>query len=95
MPNATCFLIAYLLVLILETLRFASSSDLTRRWVVRVSVGMFLLAWLTHTLYLVDLVFQSALQDLGIRYLKTWADWSIVDLGYRPRLLCDALATIG
>lgn len=78
MPNATCFLIAYLLVLILEALRFASSSDLTRRWVVRVSVGMFLLAWLTHTLYLVDLVIQSALQDQGIRYLKTWADWSIM-----------------
>jgi hypothetical protein len=39
---------------------------------------MFLLAWLTHTLYLVDLVFQSALHEQGLRYLKTWGDWSIV-----------------
>jgi hypothetical protein len=78
MPNATCFLLAYLLVLVLETLRFASTSESIRRWVVRLSVGMFLLAWLTHTLYLVDLVSQSALHDAGIRYLKTWADWSIV-----------------
>ncbi|MFN5395106.1 MAG: hypothetical protein ACK5EO_14495 [Planctomycetota bacterium] len=78
MPNATCFLIAYLLVLVLETFRFASSSDSTRRWIIRLSVGMFLLAWLTHTLYLVDLVFQSALHEQGLRYLKTWGDWSIV-----------------
>lgn len=77
MPNATCFLIAYLLVLVIESLRFVISGESLRQWLTRVSLGMFLLALLTHTLYLADLVIQGIWHEQGFRYLKTWGDWSI------------------
>jgi hypothetical protein len=38
---------------------------------------MFLLAFLTHTLYLADLVIQGIWYEQGFSYLKTWGDWSI------------------
>ena len=78
MPNATCFLIAYLLVLLLEGIRLASVREPTRQWLTRISLGMFILAWLTHSLYLADLVIQGVSQQPSLRYLKTWGDWSIV-----------------
>ena len=77
MPNATCFLIAYLLVLVIESVRFVISGESLRQWLTRVSLGMFLLAFLTHTLYLADLVIQGIWNEQGFRYLKTWGDWSI------------------
>ena len=77
MPNATCFLIAYLLVLVIESVRFVISGESLRQWLTRVSLGMFLLAFLTHTLYLADLVIQGIWYEQGFRYLKTWGDWSI------------------
>ena len=77
MPNATCFLIAYLLVLVIESVRFVISGESLRQWLTRVSLGMFLLAFLTHTLYLADLVSQGIWNEQGFRYLKTWGDWSI------------------
>ncbi|MFM8573072.1 MAG: hypothetical protein ACKOAU_15870 [Pirellula sp.] len=78
MPNATCFLIAYLLVLLVEGIRFAVARDSLRAWLTRLSLVLFVLAWLTHTLYLADVVLQGFWQQQGLRYLKTWADWSIV-----------------
>lgn len=78
MPNASCFLIAYLLVLVLEAFRSATSRESLREWLTRLSLGMFLVAWLTHTLYLADVVAAGIAQEQGLRYLKTWADWSIV-----------------
>jgi hypothetical protein len=77
MPNATCFLIADLLVLVIESVRFVISGESLRQWLTRVSLGMFLLAFLTHTLYLADLVIQGIWYEQGFRYLKTWGDWSI------------------
>ena len=77
MPNATCFLIAYLLVLVIESVRFVISGESLRQWLTRVSLGMFLLAFLTHTLYLADLVIQGIWNEQGFRYLKTWGDRSI------------------
>jgi len=78
MPNATCFLVAYLFVLLIEGVRLASARESLRRWLTGLSLGLFLLAWLTHTLYLADLAFQGVVQQQGLRFLKTWADWSIV-----------------
>lgn len=78
MPNATCFLVAYLLVLLIEGLRLTLAQESMRRWLTNLSLGLFLLALLTHTLYLADVVIQGVLQSQGLRYLKTWGDWSIV-----------------
>lgn len=78
MPNASCFLIAYLLVLLIEGLRLAVTRESWREWLTRFSLLLFVIAWMTHTLYLADVVIQGFSQQQGLRYLKTWADWSIV-----------------
>jgi hypothetical protein len=78
MPNASCFLIAYLLVLLIEGLRLAVAGETLREWLKRLSLFAFVVAWLTHTLYLVDVVIQGVSEQQGMRYLKTWADWSIL-----------------
>ncbi len=59
MPNATCFLIAYALVLVFEIVRLVVADEGWRGVWGRLSVGMFVLAWVTHSLYLVDLGMRS------------------------------------
>jgi hypothetical protein len=77
MPNATCFLIAYILAFILEVARFGSSDDWTRRWAWRVASGMMALALLTHTLYLVDRV-GSSWSPNHFAAFRTWHDWGFL-----------------
>jgi hypothetical protein len=78
MPNATCFLIAYGLVWLTELARFASKSESAQRWSTRAAVSMFILAFLTHSLYLVDRV--MAAWGVGERFqpFETWQEWGIL-----------------
>ncbi len=77
MPNATCFLVAYVLVFLLELVRFGSASDASRRWTSRATVALLALALLTHSLYLVDRIGTSW---AGGRFtaFRSWHDWGVL-----------------
>ncbi len=77
MPNASCFLIAYLLVFVTELVRFASRSERSQLWSTRASVGMFAIALLTHTLYLIDRVLASQADPL-LKAFSSWQDWGLI-----------------
>ncbi|MFN7627918.1 MAG: cytochrome c biogenesis protein CcsA [Pirellula sp.] len=78
MPNATCFLIGYSLVLISEWVRFASRGEQSARWATRVTLGLFAISLLTHTLYLLDRVQISTAMGDGFKPFATWHDWVIL-----------------
>jgi hypothetical protein len=77
MPNATCFLIAYGLVLVSELARFASKSASGSRWNARATTALFAVAFLTHTLYLVDRVWNAWSGD-RFKPFSSWQDWGMV-----------------
>jgi hypothetical protein len=77
MPNATCFLIAYFLVFLSELARFASRSEFAQRWTTRTTFGLFALALLTHTLYLVDRIW-SSFSDARFKAFGSWHDWGFL-----------------
>jgi hypothetical protein len=78
MPNATCFLIAYALVLVFEIVRLVVADEGWRGVWGRLSVGMFVLAWVTHSLYLVDLGMRSGGGGVARPVFATWEDWGIL-----------------
>ncbi len=78
MPNATCFLIAYALVLVFEIVRLVVVDEGWRGVWGRLSVGMFGLAWVTHSLYLVDLGMRSGGGGDSRPVFATWEDWGIL-----------------
>jgi hypothetical protein len=77
MPNETCFLIAYVLAFIMEAARFASSGDSVRRWTSWIAFAMMGLAIVTHSLYLIDRVWNSW---SGIQFtaFRSWHDWGFL-----------------
>jgi hypothetical protein len=77
MPNATCFLIAYALVFVSELARFASRSEIAGRWTTRATLGLFAIAFGTHSLYLVDRVWDSLFES-RFKPFSTWHDWGIL-----------------
>lgn len=78
MPNATCFLVAYAIVLGLEFGRWVGLSPRGKAWLMKLLVAMTALALLTHTLYLLDRVFLSAAANQSWRLLSSWHDWGIL-----------------
>lgn len=78
MPNASCFLFAYLLVLGLELVRIrvAGSGLVANRWLKPLLLGTSGVAILTHTLYLLDRVF-LAVGELA-PFAISWHDWGIL-----------------
>jgi hypothetical protein len=78
MPNAVCFLVAYALVLCLELGRWVGLSSRGKSWLMKLLVCMTALGLLTHTLYLMDRVFQSAASDATWRLALSWHDWGIM-----------------
>lgn len=77
MPNATCFLIAYTLVFIVEVARFAAQGESLRKWLIRGNAALLALAILTHTLYLVDRVLNAWNGDTFVAF-RSWHDWSFL-----------------
>ena len=84
MPNATCFLVAYAIVLVLELLRWLDGTgrlplpSAAKPWLARIllvgaAVGLF-----THSLYLLDRIFLSASTSSSLRLVSSWHDWAIV-----------------
>lgn len=78
MPNATCFLIAYALVLLLEVVRLWVLDERWRGMWGRISLGMFVLAFVTHSLYLVDLAWRAFGGNEPGPIVSTWEDWGIL-----------------
>ncbi|MFN7447171.1 MAG: hypothetical protein ACK56W_08465 [Pirellula sp.] len=78
MPNATCFLIAYSVVFVLELARWRIPSTGKIGWWTRVilvaaaSVSLF-----THTLYLLDRIF-LATSGTNSTWAISWHDWGIL-----------------
>jgi hypothetical protein len=77
MPNATCFLLAYALVLFAELARFALRQEGARRWATRSALVLFLVSLGTHTLYLVDRLWMHWGSDERGPWFGTWQDWGI------------------
>ncbi len=77
MPNATCFFIAYALVLALELTRVFGWIPRFKRLLVRALIGLTSLALLTHTLYLLNQIFLSA-DASSFRLFHSWQDWGIL-----------------
>lgn len=84
MPNATCFLFAYVIVLILEILRWMDGkgrvglSKTGKSWLYRSLMALATIALLTHSLYLLDRIFLSAATSTSLRLVSSWHDWAIV-----------------
>lgn len=78
MPNATCILIAYALVLVLEGIRWwVPAGDSARdKWLKFGVLCVSLVALLTHTLYLLDRVFVTLGPGKNFA-LVSWHDWTI------------------
>lgn len=77
MPNETCFLIAYVLAFAMEAARFASSGDATRRWTSWSVFVMMGLAIITHSLYLIDRVW-NAWSGSQFTAFRNWQDWGLL-----------------
>ncbi len=78
MPNATCFLVAYALVLVLELGRWIGFSLRGKSWLMKLLIAMTSVGLLTHTLYLLDRVFLSAAANAPWRFVSSWHDWAIL-----------------
>ncbi|MEQ1829337.1 MAG: cytochrome C assembly protein [Pirellula sp.] len=78
MPNATCFLVAYGLVLLLELGRWAGLSPQGRARLKKLIIATTFLALLTHSLYLLDRLFLSAVSNSPWRLVTSWHDWGIL-----------------
>jgi hypothetical protein len=78
MPNATCFLVAYGVVLLLELGRWIGWSLRGREWLKYLIVAMTAVALLTHSLYLLDRIFLSAMANSPWRLVSSWHDWGIL-----------------
>ena len=84
MPNATCFLVAYSIVLVLELLRWLDGTGrlplplAVKPWLSRILLGVAACGLFTHSLYLLDRIFLSASTSSSIRLVSSWHDWAIV-----------------
>lgn len=78
MPNAICFLIAYGLVFLLELGRWAGLTLQGRSWLKKLIIAMTILALMTHSLYLLDRIFLSAVSQTHWRLISSWHDWGIL-----------------
>ena len=78
MPNATCFLIAYALVLCLELGRWAGLSPKGKSWLMALLFATTSLGLMTHSLYLLDRVFLSAASNQSWRLVSSWHEWGIL-----------------
>ncbi len=78
MPNATCFLVAYALVLCLELGRWVGLSPRGKSWLMKLLVTTTAIGLMTHTLYLLDRVFLSAVSNQSWRLAFSWHDWGIL-----------------
>ncbi len=78
MPNATCFLVAYALVLCLELIRWVGLTPRGMLWLMRMLIAMTAIGLLTHSLYLLDRVFLSAVANQSWRLVFSWHDWGIL-----------------
>jgi hypothetical protein len=78
MPNATCFLIAYSVVFVLEIARWRLAATGNVGWWTRaVLVGAASVSLFTHTLYLLDRVF-LATSGTTSTWAISWHDWGIL-----------------
>lgn len=77
MPNETCFLVAYVLALIAELVRFVSSRETVQRWSTVLATAMMALALLTHSLYLLERIWNSWTGNHGFAF-RGWHDWGFV-----------------
>ena len=78
MPNATCFLVAYALVLCLELGRWVGLSPRGKSWLMKLLVATTAIGLTTHSLYLLDRVFLSAVSNQSWRLAFSWHDWGIL-----------------
>jgi hypothetical protein len=78
MPNATCFLIAYGLVFCLELARWIGLSPAGKSLLMKLLIAMTAIALTTHTLYLMDRVFLSAVAKSPWRLVSSWHDWGVL-----------------
>lgn len=84
MPNATCFLVTYAIVLILEIIRWLDGTgriglpSAFKPWLSRIIFGLAVTALFTHSLYLLDRIFLSASTSSSLRLVSSWHDWAIV-----------------
>lgn len=77
MPNETCFLIAYLLAFLAELTRFVFSGERVRRWSPFATTAMMALALLTHSLYLIDRIWNSSVGN-QVAVFRSWHDWGFL-----------------
>ena len=78
MPNATCFLIAYSVVFVLELARWRLPSTGKVGWWTRVVLmGAASVSLFTHTLYLLDRIF-LATSGTTSTWAISWHDWGIL-----------------
>jgi hypothetical protein len=77
MPNATCFLVAYALLLLLELIRGRISSITLEKSLSRTMLAGASLSLLTHSLYLLDRLFLALANEESPLYLS-WHDWAIL-----------------
>lgn len=78
MPNATCFLIAYSVVFVLEIARWRLAATGNVGWWTRAAlIGAASISLFTHTLYLLDRVF-LATSGTTSTWAISWHDWGIL-----------------
>jgi hypothetical protein len=77
MPNATCFLVAYLLLLVLELIRGRYSFGKRESLLKAIGLGGAAFSLFTHSLYLLDRLFLGIANDAAPLYLA-WHDWGIL-----------------
>jgi hypothetical protein len=78
MPNATCFLVAYGLVFCLEMARWIGLSPQGKSWLMKLLIAMTAIGLMTHTLYLLDRIFLTAVANTPWRLVSSWHDWGIL-----------------
>jgi hypothetical protein len=78
MPNATCFLIAYSVVFVLEFARWQlPSSGRFGFWIKVILIGAVSVSIFTHTLYLLDRIFLATSGSANM-WAISWHDWGIL-----------------
>ncbi len=77
MPNATCFLIAYVVVLLLELIRWKTVSPVWDRRLKQVLLLAATIAVFTHSVYLLDRVFIASGNNPNLA-LVSWHDWGVL-----------------
>jgi hypothetical protein len=78
MPSAICFLLAYSFVLVAEFSRFGLRGEASRRWVTRATLALFAIAFITHSLYLIDRMLLSWFAGDRAQPFGTWQEWGIL-----------------